>query len=163
MNEYKELVFELFESKSGRTIANSSDAHAAILYSAMFKFADNMVCILCRNLKDSVFGNSDVLAQAQSFLQAGKKLHIALQDDPQPSQFLRMILNPAFDSQVKICRIGEVFLKDGSSFNFSTMDDRAYRLEPNREETKAIASAYDTDFTAKLNDIFQIITKMPGE
>ena len=159
MQEYKKLVFELFEERVNKTIANSSDVHAAILYSAMFNFAEKTVCIFCRNLKNSVFGQLDVQQKAEEFLQRKGNLYIALQEDPTESAFLRMILQHKFDENVKICKVGELFLKDGNSFNFSIMDNRAYRLEPNRNETKAIASANDVDFTSKLKSLFQTVTR----
>ncbi len=159
MQEYKDLVFELFKSGSDKTIANSSDVHAAILYSAMFNFAEKTICIFCRNLKQSVFCQLDVQQKAEAFLNKGGHLYIALQEEPQDSPFLRMILQENFAEKVKICKTGELFLRDGNSFNFSTMDDRAYRLEPNRNETRAIASAFDVAFTLKLKEIFRSVTK----
>jgi hypothetical protein len=162
MNAYEEKVKKLFDERSSEIVANSSYKHAAILYEQMFLHAQKQVNILCRNIDPQVFDAPGVLSAVKIFLkQNNGKLNIAFQDEnPMDSKFLDLILEEDYDktNQVQIFKVGQLIVEEKTSANFATMDDNAYRFEPDREYCRAIASANNTNFVAKLNSFFQEMT-----
>ena len=160
MNGYSKKVKDLFDKQSSEIIANSSVEHATVLYQEMFKHAQRQINILCKNISPEVFDSPDVL-NAVDYLDKNKVcLNIAFQDEtPKASKFLKKILE-SDNIKVSIFRVGQLLVEQRTSANFATMDDQAYRFEPDREYCRAIASANDKDFVSRLNNFFEKMTKV---
>jgi len=163
LNAYRQVVDELFQAQSHYIIANGSAGHAAVLYAKLFHYAQKEVRIFCHCLNPEVFDQPEVLAAAREFLEAGKTLYIAVQEEPEElTRFLDLILEEDFDEQVFIWKGKEYRGTNGKLLNFAVMDETAYRFEADRDRQEAIASANDPRFAKRLVKAFQeVITNEP--
>lgn len=159
METYKKLVDYLFRNKSDRIIANSSDAHAAVLFEAFFKYAEKEICIFCECLNKKIFDNSGVLENAKIFLEKNNTcLLIGITaNQPEPSAFFELLRSIKSDTskegKVRVMRFPKM-TANGKFINFAVMDDCGYRYEPDYHKCAAIASANDAPFAAKLKKAF---------
>lgn len=160
MDQYKALVEDLFKKESPRVIANSSSAHAAVLYNAFFSHASDKICILCDKLDRTVFDDADVLRSAEQFLNNDNaKLYIGVTGEPdRDSRFFKLLSNKKQEKKEKKENIRVMpfpkLIADGKFVNFAVMDSRAYRYEPDSSRPCAIASAMDEPFASMLENTF---------
>lgn len=134
----------------------SDESHVAILYENMFKNAKRIFCILCHNLNGKVFDDQNVCKSVKNFLDAKKKLYIAVEDEPKElTKFLKIILNEKYDGQVFFWTGKKVLGKNNRKLNFAVMDDTAYRFVPDQKNGHAYFSANDPVFARKLLRTFQ--------
>ena len=165
LDDYRQLVQELFDNKSNRIIANSSAKHATVLYAAMFQHAVKDMRILCDNLSPEVFGDTDVISSAEKFLEkpdSTLKIGI-LSRCPQDSTFLdllkkKMSSQSGKKQQIYIFRFPEIVI-NSKVINFAVMDTTGYRFEPDHQACCAIACANDSDFSLTLANLFE--NKLP--
>lgn len=157
MDGYKKLVIDLFESESTHIIANSSSEHAAVLYTAFFSYAQEEICIYCNSLNSSVFGNRQVIERAREFLnKQNTRLHIGVTEVPDKTTGFFDVLKSFHAKDPKKVEVLSFpkMSADGKFINFSVMDKKAYRLEPDSSKCEAIACANDVLFATKLRDAF---------
>lgn len=158
METYRKLVDDLFRNKSDRIIANSSDAHAAVLFEAFFKYAEKEICIFCERLNKNVFDHHDVLENAKKFLEKGNtRLWIGITAaQPEQSDFFELLKQRKKESSganIRVMRFPKM-TANGNFINFAVMDDCGYRYEPDYHKCAAIASANDAPFAVKLKRAF---------
>ena len=160
METYKDLVERLFQNKSSEIIANSSPEHAAILYQAIFTYAQKEIFIFCDSLKPSVFDNDCVVEKAKAFLSKNNTiLHIGVTQHPDTNgNFLNMLksmkknLNNQEKDRIRVVRFPRMKAKE-KFVNFSVMDSCGYRYEPDSTRCCAIASANDESFASELRGV----------
>jgi len=172
IDDYRQLVQELFDNSSSRIIANSSAQHASVLYAAMFQHAQKEIRILCDNLSPEVFGDAEVIKATESFLEktdVNLKIGI-LSNCPLESAFLDLLKKKMAASQdspqktsseqrqISIYRFPEIIVNN-KVINFAVMDKTGYRFEPDHQKCCAIACANDSDFSLTLANLFD--NKLP--
>jgi hypothetical protein len=157
IHEYKKAIRELMESGSSEQIPNSQAEHAAALFELFFDKAKYRVDIFCENLSQEVFSVDWVRKAFHGALERGISIKILLQKEAPYQEELLADFNQEnlrFASQ-------DVAALD---FNFSIMDNRAYRYEPNKRECAAVASLNDGNNCGKLSDTFSTLWELsPGK
>ncbi len=156
--QYRISVENLMISGSSLAVSNSLPAHAAILFEEFFKHAKKRVRILTWKLAVAVFGDPDLCREAEDALKRGVRITVITQMAPEASPFLSLLRK--FKERVEFIEAqinSSPFAQSvcGWDLNFAVMDERAYRVEPDRALGKAQAVMNNPSYAAGLNEFFK--------
>lgn len=143
---YRTVVRALIQTKKNELIYNGKSDHAAILFEQFLLNAKESVRFFCKNLSEKVFGLPHVVEALKKAIKNEVHINILVQSLPDDTDFYKEIIrNP------RSCTINEVpaFGKN-ENYNFSLMDDCAYRYEKNNGTHEAIANMFDPDTVSGL-------------
>lgn len=167
LSEYRTFIDKLASEKSGDMINNSSGEHASVLAEVMFKYANKSLNIFTGSLYKDTYGKSEVIEQACNFVKTkGGVVRIVFQDPPGKISNEEIINHPLIssirrccnnlDEQLFVHRI-QSELAEEIPFHFLTMDDSAFRFEPDRSKPVAFASFNKQAVCEQLTGIFERI------
>lgn len=173
MNDFKNMVSRLATMGENRVFLNSSEEHAIVVLSEMFKVAQENIRIFAGCLYEHV-GNSPEYIQALSdFIERNGTVKILLNkftaDEAKKSNlFKRLAYYQAIGHSVEV-RITEAkpYLakdEDKKEVHFTIVDEKAYRIETDIEQRaaacnfdgKALAKSFATFF----DELFQSATEV---
>lgn len=154
IEEYRKILRELMDSGSEEAISNGQPIHAAAIYDLFFERAKYSVDIFCKDLSRDVFGLKWVTEAFRKALERGVTIRLLIQEElPEQKNILDKIKLPGLQ-----VRYGDDNIK-GFKFNFSVMDNRAYRYESDKQQCKAIAQLNDNKNSDTLNRTFSELWK----
>lgn len=160
INLYREGVNKLLELKINQEISNGFPEHAAILFEQFFKHSQKHVRIFCKNLSASVFDMPHVIETAANALRRGVQIEVLIQDEQPEAQGFRYLAESHPGLALFKCK-DDSFKHVG--YNFTVMDDRAYRFESDRKSIKAIANMFDQKIAFALIRSFETMQQAPVE
>ena len=135
--EYRRGVETLMLLKSGQTISNSEPSHAAILFDVLFNNAQEKIIIFCKNLNKEVFDAPFLSESAKKALDRKVTIQIITQESkPDDSKFIQWLKT---EPRVQLLATTSDIVKK-VVFNFTVMDDSAFRFEEKNHKCEATAS-----------------------
>ncbi len=148
---YRERVIRLRLENLPDTIYNSSSLHAAVQIEQLFLAAKTSVKIVCRQLNPTSYGNPLALKAAEAFLggEGGGTISIFTADIDEGDSGNPFVRRFADDARVMICKAAAP-----TKFDFMVVDGRAYRYEPDADDSVARASFNDPATAAQLDRVF---------
>lgn len=168
MNNYRELVERLAKTNSSERIPNATIDHATVLIENLFAHAHEKVRILSGQLNKDVYGASEILGKARTFLrgecgvsnEGKKRLEILLQEpqlDIGENPLVRMCKEePEFSNICEVKCISDA--KDREiSCHFIVADGKAWRFEPDKRTPAAIACFNEPEIGKQLDEMFDVL------
>jgi hypothetical protein len=145
LKKYRATVDICAKYKLDANIPNGYAAHAGVLFSTFFKYADRQVCIYTGQLFEGVFDAiGDVVQRAVEFLRRNKEnyLQIAIAEKV---DYCRFVKKPFIvDIVSKEDLVQRLSIYDASTVpstdHFAVMDQSAYRYETSHSQQQAIAN-----------------------
>ncbi|MBD5297074.1 MAG: hypothetical protein HDS21_03235 [Bacteroides sp.] len=157
MNDFKNMVSRLAQLGENRLFLNSSEEHAVVVLSEMFKVAESNIRIFAGCLYEHV-GNSPEYIQALSdFIERGGSVKILLnnfnpQEGAKSNLFKRLAYYQELGKSVEIRSTdAKPYLANDEAkkeVHFTIADERAYRIETDIKERTA-ACNFDGETLAK--------------
>jgi hypothetical protein len=158
LDEYRRGVETLMRLRSPQIISNSEPIHAAILFDVFFKNAVQHVKIFCKSLRQDVFAHEFVLASAIDAVARHVNISILLQDaHPDRTPFSDWACR---ENGVMLLRTDSQLIRN-ADFNFTSMDDFAYRFEEHRNLVRATASMNLPKVAKVFADKFEAFIALP--
>ena len=151
---YREGVNKLLELKIDQQITNGFPEHASVLFEQFFKHSQKQVRIFCKNMSAQVFDSPSVIDAAKNAINRGVLVEVVLQEDGPESAEMNalaktgrgLVIHKAVNDAVR-----------EAPFNFTVMDDRAYRFESDRNTIKAVANMFDSKVALLLIRNFELM------
>ncbi len=155
---YRQNIEKLMLAGSSELISNTLPKHAATLLACFFKNAKSEMKILCTNLGREVFDEPEVLNSMAAASRRGIPIQVLVRGEPEAgSEFLR-----CFQEEAKLHP--KVVIKTNAELqsdlikrlpsNFAVMDQKAFRLEPDCKNVKAVACMNLPSAAVKLSGMF---------
>ena len=153
--------------KTPYTLSNRDILHATEIALAGIAHAEQTVRILSHKLDISLYGDPRLQKVLNDFLRKkDSEMHILVESDINGERTSRQKEHPLLtlarqqgDTKIEMHRVPDS-LVDQYHFNFMTIDDIGYRLEPNRKEFSATAEFYSDSakqFVKELNNFFEYL------
>lgn len=160
LDDYQAHVERLFDEDSDILVSNSEPKHAAILIAMLFKRAKEQVAVFCRNLKADIYAEKNVVSAILDAARRGIEIRIVTQEPPEAVELLWQLHCLSFTSpskrvHIKQCNKGGACANLTS--NFTVMDGKGFRFEPNKVEMKAHACANNPDLARTMLQRFDKI------
>lgn len=166
--DYRDAVMYLAEQKDDMLFSNKGAVHAAIVMTAFFTFAEEEVLIFSEKLNKSVANDSEFMKALSKYIVSGKSLKVLLEkdipDDPSPA--LIKVMEAAKENpttvELKTLRSEDIpkireFFTDNKVHHFAVADQRAFRVEIDPDEFKAIVSFNQPEKAAELHKLFDYL------
>jgi hypothetical protein len=160
LQQYKEAVRSLADTKDSHVFTNSGKDHAAIVLSNIFRTAKNQVRIFACNLNGDISSQDEYLRGLYFYIGRGGTISLLLEEQPPVTSkaydAIRQYSN-LYPSKVSIKRLlpeQREKLKTPNSVHFTVADDRMYRVETDTTNYLATCSFNDTDFSVTLRSLF---------
>jgi hypothetical protein len=153
LEAYKIALRNLFLAKNELFFPNDSEEHAAVIFEVFLEMAKEKVQFVCNNLKASVFQRPKMTAALQEAFKRGITINVVTQVEPEHSDFLVLLQKYQEKGLATISSLENYTL----DYNFATMDDVAFRLEPDNKLQKAVGSMYCPEIVKKLSGLFESI------
>jgi hypothetical protein len=144
LEDYQAHVERLFDQDSDVLVSNSDPKHAAILIATLFRRAKDKVAVFCRNLKADIYSEKNVVEAMLDAARRGIEIRILTQEPPEAVELLWQLNCLAFTSpskRVHIRMCNKSGIGAALKSNFTVMDDKGFRFEPDKSEMKAHACA----------------------
>lgn len=153
-SKYIREMEEKARTKSSDIIPNGTIKHASVLIACLFSYAKKKIDIFTGHLNEEVYADNKVIDSAENFFKKDKiKMQILIQDSTHLSK-----KNDFFDlckANKKFCKIREVDEKDeGKKNHFITIDDTAFRFEPDKNKPLGLGCFNNQQFATHLNERF---------
>lgn len=151
LDNYKAHVERFFEEASPLVISNKDRDHAAVIVSALFKTATGEVCLFCHNLSQDFYSRGDVVATAVDAVARGVSVRILTQEEPEAIGFVTQLFKAAAGAnsvQLRVCKPEADSCR--LPYNFAVVDGKAFRIEVDRSDAKALACANDTKLAGQM-------------
>lgn len=134
LTSYKEYINVLADTASEEEFYNSDAEHAKIVLSALFRTAQEKVCVFCKDMLSEVNSDPEYINEVQSFLDRGGKLDILLHgyNVEIEKKSIWSVLSSYFSTeQVRIKYNNNKGFKnnEGMPVHFTVADSLAYRFE----------------------------------
>ena len=166
VKEYQKAVTDFADKKANFEFTNKGKHHAEIVVANLIKTAEKELLIYSGSLNKDVANNSYLVKTLNQFLESGKKLRLivdSLPPEQERSEALKQILvsenNPLRDVRIKedidqsfANKLSDMF-SDKQAHHFMVADGRAYRLEIDAEEYKAICNFNDEKIASTLKNL----------
>lgn len=162
MDKYRQMVKRNADFKSKDLIPNGGVEHAEVLIENIFSHANNTVRVFSGCLNGRVYGSDSVTTEAAAFLKnSDNQLMILLQDIEDWAELDNNELVKICDRDNSgRCIIKKVVPEDKDiESHFVVMDDRGYRIEPDKSKPTGIGCFNDTELATKLNQRFDEMFK----
>lgn len=150
LNAYRDAVLRMIEIDGDQPISNGMPEHAAILYECFFAKAQKEVKIFCENLKNSVFGKSEVVENARLAMRRGVEFKILTRKQPEDGPFF--VLAHSVVGTLRL--LGE---RVPANSNFAVVDGKRYRFEPDPTVYRAVACMNAPEISKKLSEFFDLL------
>ena len=167
---YKFIIDNYAKNKENTSFSNSTNEHAAIVLSTIFKYAKKTICIFHENLIKDTFIQLDTEMQEniEKFLEnSNTKLEIALVNDFKPNNentIICSILNKYSDNvtlkkansefKIRFTKPDDNTKKNNLRF-FTIADERMFRIElSSKFKQQAICNFGNTVISKKYSDEF---------
>lgn len=159
LHRYRKQIDDLILGRSELPfMLNGSEAHAAIIIERMFANAKTDMRILTQRLDPEIYANEEVLLQAESFA-------------ANPNSDTRILVENISDGSLAIHDMGKLaaalpnieirrIKKETSEkleFNYSIMDSRVYRFEPDKNKVNATVRRDDESFAKDAANYFDAL------
>ena len=151
-NSYKELVYDLINTNSVKTIACSSNDTYLDVLENIFKHAFNEVVWLIYDESQMEFITRNVMNLIVDYLSNGKKLFLYINKRYPDGKFgqFRASLMSNYENNFVYKKINEIISNDGIPVEFIVFDKQGYRFKPDAFKCPAIFCAKDEIFASKL-------------
>lgn len=163
IDEYRNTVSSLANSKSDFKFHNSGSNHATIVITQIFRSAADNIKIFASDLSVSVSQNPEYITALDKYLSSGKKLQLLLEKLPTNKSSLaydiiskRVNDNPNIEIK-QIDSDGLQYFKksfNNANYHFVIGDSQMYRLETNTDSFSSICSFNDIQTASKLVEVF---------
>ena len=155
---YRQNIEKLMLAGSSEPISNTLPKHAAALLACFFRNAKSEMKILCTDLGREVFDEPEVLSSMAAAARREIPIQVLVRDEPEAgSEFLRCFREEA-KSHPKVAlqtnAEAQSNLIKRLASNFAVMDQRAFRLEPDCKNVKAVACMNLPSAAVKLSVMF---------
>lgn len=156
---YSQRIKVMADNFSKDTFLNSSIEHAGIIFSNIFRKAENYVYIFAGDLNGGISSQNQYWYELVKFLSRNDttKLNILLSNYKQgefPDLFYR-INEPQFKSKIDIRYTEEPFKIGDKDYHFCVSDDKMYRFETDIVLYLAQGSFNSPEIAKKLRSIFE--------
>lgn len=165
MDAYEQAVDFYAKNCIDSEFPNKGSEHATIVISRIFEYAEQYVKIFSGKLNSDVADNPKFIQSLKRYINSGKKLEVIVEEIPEidKSNALKLIIesskNPMLDVSIK--KASNEFLesvrnsfKSKNIYHFIVSDDRAYRVEVDKNNFKARCNFNDTHISSILNNTF---------
>jgi hypothetical protein len=152
-DDYRSSVERLAELNSTEIFSNGRAEHAQIIFETFLKIAKKRVQIFCKNLSPDVF-DSSVAESMGLALRKGVSVEILAQEEPCSGPVVDAIAawrQQSLPISIFKAKTPEV---QGLESNFTVMDRKAFRFEPDRSQQSAYACMNGPKQASKLEDFF---------
>lgn len=162
VERYREQVRKLAEQEDGTPFFNSSAEHARIIMEEGFAKADVEILILSHALDTRVYGGEDLAEDASYFLKkTGSRLRLLVEKKAaaeaiEGHPLIARITKERNAGHVEVRTVPEEATKE-YAYNFSVIDGKHYRFEPDRSKIAAVAAFGEKKTSRHLKEIFEII------
>jgi len=148
---------------STETFLNSSIEHAGIIFSNIFRKAENYIYIYAGDLNGGISSQNQYWFELLNFLSKNKSEHLKIllskyNPDNIPDLFFR-INEPEFISKIEVKYIDKPVMMNEKEFHFCVADGLMYRLETDVELFLAQGSFNNVDVSKSLETIFENLFK----
>jgi hypothetical protein len=171
MDKYKKAIKFYAEHNENFEFGNKNAAHASIVVSQLFQFAEEEVLIYSGSLNSDVTSDENLIEKLSLYLNTDRKLSIVLDNLPaleNQSIILKKIIAKAeYSNQVQLVEDKDnafanslkVLFKDGKSHHFMVVDKKAYRIETDEEKYEAFGNFNDEKIATLLYNSFKSFLK----
>ena len=163
MDDYKNSIEFFAKNSESFEFENKGREHAAIVLQNMLKYSKTEFLIFSGCLDGDVADNVEFLFELEKYLESGKTFKLLLESDinSNKSEALKLVEKHSADSdnvKIKIAStsfLGEIkSLFEGEILHFSVADSKAFRLETDRKDFKAIGNFNDSIPSEALKGLF---------
>lgn len=171
MSKYSEAVSDLAKNKRKNLLHNEGNAHALIIFTNIFRTAEEYIRIVAKDLLNTEVANKyDYIESLKSFLsRSNTKLEILLSEFDMASArntpLFSMIANSdAYKAERVVIKNmnGKAFRdQNGNEIHFCVADDRIFRIETDIKARKALCNFNDPEQAKELNEKFTIAETAP--
>lgn len=164
LEEYREYLEELAESKSTDMFSNGGKEHASILMSVLLQNTNKVALMYCEGFKPDLIATQPYWDALNEFLKNPEhELHVLVQSercqDQKPLLMLHEMINQGSTNILvkKISKTGKAIIEERygeDPCNFAVFDDEKFRFEYNPTEYKAFGSFNKPDECRDLKDVF---------
>ncbi len=172
MDNYKKAIEQLAKNSTNIEFDNEGKEHAAIVLSSMIKNAKKDVKLYSGQLNSEVANNALFLNAFNKFIEAKFTIQVILEEIPNntdgQSKALKRVVdlanNPVYNVSYKIAdksfrdNLSKLF-HENKPYHFAVSDSKAYRIETDPKNYKAICNFNDTKITKKLENVFDAFFK----
>ena len=158
--EYKKAVKESAENKSEDLIPNGGVEHAQVVIENLFNIARKNINIFSGQLNHKVYAVDNIVSSIDRFFNKTKgTLRILLQEKDvtlENNDLIKLCREFSGRSEIKVVTDQEDKKRNN---HFITVDDKAYRYEPDKNLTDAIVCFNAKEFVVKVNKVFNDLFK----
>lgn len=163
LGDYEAHVEKMFDRDMPTIISNKDTAHAAVLVSTLFRRAKKTVDVFCRNLQSKFYDSPAILREVVSAADRGVKIRIVSQSKPEADCLLKELRDVQRCKNVEVRICAKSHWLAGAPVNFIVMDDKAFRLETDRENHVAWACANDPTTAGLIRTQFERLINLCEE
>ena len=156
LNSYRASVEELFENNSELIVTNRDKKHAAVLTSILFQNAKKEVVLFCQNLDEEFYDSAPIKSAVLCALERGVNVKILIQEEPQANELLSELKLLGSRAELELRKCDKDSEASKSNLNFAVIDQKAFRLESDRENNSAFACANNPKLA---NDMLQVFNR----
>ncbi len=152
-SEYIKKMEEKARTGSSDIIPNGTIEHASVLIACLFSYAKKKINIFTGHLNPEVYASNEVMKSIKNVLNRKIKMEVLVQDSillSEENKFLKFLKD-----KEEIFKIKEIDQKDRVRKNhFITIDDSAFRFEPDKNKPLGLGCFNSPDFVTQLNERF---------
>jgi ABC-type taurine transport system substrate-binding protein len=164
LKQYGELIENLAFHNESMIYFNSGPEHAAIVFSKIFKYANEEINIVAGNMNGGISSQEVYLKELEDYLKRKGKIKILLEEfnrEKNPDFFNLLSKYQFFDSSQIILKKfnGEVVnTETRRKIHFCIADEKIYRVEEDVDKYVAKGSFNDSSTVDILKNIFEDIS-----
>ncbi|HEU5077792.1 MAG TPA: hypothetical protein VFT72_01175 [Opitutaceae bacterium] len=160
-NMYRAAFERLWESASTQAVSNTQPGHASAVFAVFLTKATKRAVFFCKELHPEVYDDALVIEALDGAIDRGVSVQVIVQEKANASSLFASRMR-----QAQACPESKVRFEDQAppqvrdfNFNFAFVDDRGYRIEPERDPSKALAAANSPEVVTELGKLFDAVNQ----
>jgi len=152
---YRVAFERLWDEHSSHVVSNGKTEHAAALFSVFLNRAKKNVVFFCKELRDVVYDDEEVLSALDGAIARGVRIDVLVQDrSSKNSRFAEELRGAMTDGKLVFFFEELPEPQKSMPFNFAYADNHAFRFEADRQEPKGVAAAWNERTVNLLQNLF---------
>lgn len=158
LEAYRSNAEALLLAGSDAVIKNGTIEHASILMELFLKHARECVFVFCNKLSEGAYGSQVIQTAMRNALERGVRVSIICQHKPESVNLISLMREFPDQAKIVLCHPEDDEFTISQKNNFSVMDRKAFRFEPEHKQTKAFACMNDRHTSGYLHRLFEVMS-----
>jgi hypothetical protein len=165
--DYDESVEQLATSKINLEFDNRGAPHALTVISNLFKTTEKSIIMFSEKLNSEVADKDVFLSHLQNYLKSGKSFKLLLETLPsenERSEALNLVIKKSEEensnvfikklSEEELSEMRSYFTNKDTAYHFIVSDERAFRIETDPVEFKAVCNFNNPEVAKSFTQLF---------